>query len=222
LKWAAPVALVSFLCAGSLRAQDQATPDAAALLFEAPQLNDEAPGTTLSYRFMRRTFDDTRLGPSFEDRIKLHLDAGGGTSRTVRVELFSAERRRGAGPFEDATANPILILFLEHHVEHLSRLLRANPRYLKNAIRAALRHQAEIARTEVSLAGRSAPAWRVRVKPFAEDANKARMGVLEHLTYVFVTAEGVPGRIAEIAVTAPLQDGRTGFEERLVYDPGGD
>ena len=41
-------------------------------------------------------------------------DAGKASGeRNVRVEMFSAERRKAAGPFEGMTGNPVLSLFLE-------------------------------------------------------------------------------------------------------------
>jgi len=195
-------------------------PDAATLLFETPQLKDDAPGTTLSYAYARKALEDGRFGASFQDSVKLHLDGSpaDATARTVRMELFGAGRRRAAGPFEGVTHNPVLPVFLEHHLEGLSRALRANPRYLKNAIRAALRDRATVDRTEVAVAGRSAPGWRVSVTPFVDDANKGRMQGLDGLAYTFTVSDAVPGRIAAIAVRAAGPEGVL-LEETLTYAP---
>jgi hypothetical protein len=43
----------------------------------------------------------------------------------------------------DVSSNPILALFLEHHVEALFQVLGANPRYRKNAVRAGLGEKAK-------------------------------------------------------------------------------
>lgn len=213
------LALLGLLLAGPAFAQAP-TPDATALLFEAPQLKDEAPGKTLSYAYARKTPEDGRFGSSFEDGITIGIDRSDAdaAARTVRMEMFGLGRRRAAGPFEDVTYNPVLTVFLEHHVEQLAKALRANPRYLKNAIRAGLRDKAVVERTETAVAGRPAPAWRVTVSPFLNDAKKDRMLGLDTLSYSFTVSDDVPGRIAAIAVRAAGPEGAL-FEERLTHAP---
>lgn len=213
------VAALALFCAGAA-AQEQTLPEAADLLFETAQWGRAEPGTTLTYRYTRTTSSEPPLGAAFEDRIRLHLDKGeAAEQRTVRVELFSGERRRAAGPFEDATTNPALVLFLEYHIRELAPRLKANPRYLKNAIRAALRDKARVETTEITLDGRSVPATKVVIRPFVDDAMKERMNGLDGLTYTFVVSERVPGQIAEIHSNATASDGSVRLDERLVYDP---
>jgi len=201
-------------------AQEPGTPDVATLLFETPQWAAAPAGTRLTYRYARKSSSEPLFGPSFEDRIGLRLDKGDGLDdRTVAVELFSGERRRAAGPFESVTSNPVLMLFLEQHVQQLSQLLRANPRYLKNAIRAAWRDRAEIAKTDVVVDGRRLSGTRIVIRPFLDDPNKTRMNGLDTLTYAVTICAGVPGEIVAIDVDAQLGDGVPGLEERLVYGP---
>jgi len=217
------LAVASLLCVGTARAQDAEPVDATGLLFEAPQWAEARPGATLTYRYVRTSANEALFGPSFEDQIRLHVEKGGSdASRTVRVELFDGPRRRASGPFEDVSANPVLILFLEHHVEQLSRTLHANPRYLKNAIRTALRARSAIDTAESSVNGRSVKIRRVRIAPFIDDPNKDRMKGLEGLVYTLAVSEQVPGQITELTVKAALPDGGAVLEEHLVYDPKND
>lgn len=210
---------LALLCAPAA-AQEQKLPEAADLLFETPQWEKAAPDTTLTYRYTRKTSNEAILGLSFEDRIRLHLDKGEAAGqRTVRVELFSGERRRSAGPFEDTMANPALVLFLEYHLSELAPRLKANPRYIKNAIRAALREKASVQKAQVALEGRSLPATKVVIRPFVDDPNKERMQGLDTLTYTFTVSDDVPGQIVEIHASARLADGSIGLEESLTYDP---
>ncbi len=161
---AAFIVVVALLCGGTAMAGDPRPEDPASLLFEAPQWAATRPGATLSYRYTRKSANEALYGPSFEDRIRLHIEKGDAeTTRTVRVELFGRERRRAAGPFEDVSSNPVLMLFLEHHVEQLSRSVHANPRYLKNAIRAALRDEYRIEAGESSVDGQPVKTWRVLI-----------------------------------------------------------
>jgi hypothetical protein len=217
---AAFIVVSALLCGGTAMAEDDPRPeDPASLLFEAPQWAAARPGATLSYRYSRRSANDALYGPSFEDRIRLHIEKGDAeATRTVRVELFGRERRRAAGPFEDVRANPVLMLFLEHHLEQLSRSVHANPRYLKNAIRAALRDKYRIEAGESLVDGRPVKTWRVLIALFIDDPNKARMNGLEGLAYTLAVSEEVPGQVTELAAKATRPDGVAALEETLVYE----
>lgn len=215
--------LASATGAGPMRAAESAPPAAAALLFDTPQLGGTVPGQPLHYGYHRKV-SDQELGPSFDDDITLEIEPAGpeapAEARTVKVDFFGRERHRAAGPFEAVTGNPVMVLFLENHVTELSKLLAGNPRYFKNAIRAALRDKAEVTPATFEVAGRSYSGWRVKVAPFAGDANAKRMRGLDALTYEFDVARDLPGEIARISVTADVAAGRL-WEEALTYDPKG-
>lgn len=215
--------LVSTAGTAPVRAAEPAPPAAATLLFDTPQLARAVPGQPLHYGYHRK-MSDAELGPSFDDDITLQIEAPGADApaeaRTVKVDFFGRERHRAAGPFEAVTGNPVLVLFLENHVAELSKLLAGNPRYFKNAIRAALRDKAEVTPATFEVAGRSYSGWRVKVTPFAGDANAKRMRGLDTLTYEFDVAHDLPGEIARIAVSADVAAGRL-WEEALTYDPKG-
>jgi hypothetical protein len=207
------------LLLGLTCASAQGAPDPADLLFENPQWRAAAPGTMLVYRYRRATPLEAVFGPNFEDRIRLTLEeAAAADARTVRIEMFSEGRRRAAGPFEEVTSNPVLLLFLEHHLETLARALKANPRYLKNAIRAGLRDKASTVPTTVAWRGQTRPGWRIETRPFIDDANRDRMRGLESLTYTFVTSDAVPGAILSIDAKATTVDGGQLLSETLAYD----
>ena len=216
---AAFIVVAALLCGGMAMAEDSRPEDPASLLFETPQWATTRPGATLSYRYTRKSANEVLYGPSFEDRIRLHIEKGDAeATRTVRVELFGRERRRAAGPFADVSSNPVLMLFLEHHLEQLSRSVHANPRYLKNAIRAALRDKYRIEAGESSVDARPVKTWRVLIAPFIDDPNKARMAGLESLVYTLVVAEEVPGQVTELTAKATRPDGVAALEETLVYE----
>lgn len=213
----------ALLGAGIAVAEEARPSDPATLLFETQQWALAPPGATLAYRYVRKSASEAVFGPSFEDTVRVHVDKGASdATRTARVELFTGEHRRPSGAFEDVGFNPVLMLFLEHHVEQLSRSLHGNPRYFKNAIRAALRDKFKMESAETSVDGRSVNTWRVVIAPFLDDPNKARMNGLEGLVYDLSTSEQVPGEITELTATATGPDGLPVLEEKLVYDPKGD
>ena len=212
----APAALLL----GLSGAAAQTAPAAAELLFERPQWQAAAPGTALTYSYRRTSLLESVFGSNIDDRIRLTLDAGvAPANRTVRVDMFSQARRRAAGPFEDVSGNPVLVLFLEHHLEALAGVLKANPRYLKNAIRSGLRDRATVAPASIDLKGKPVAGWRIEVQPFAQDPNKEKMRGLESLTYTFMAADDVPGSIASIDIKAAAADGGQLLSETLTYDP---
>ena len=197
----------------------ESRPDPATLLFDEPQLEATHPGDVLTYAYSRKTADDAKYGRSFSDTIALTIAAGDkADSRTVSAMMFSGANGRPAGPFPDMTGNPLLSLFLENHIGALSQQLHANPRYLKNAIRAGLRDKAEIVEAPVAVEGRSLPGWHIRMTPFRDDANKGRMLGLDAMSYDFAVARDLPGEIAEIRIVAPAPDGSILLDERVVYD----
>ena len=197
------VGLIFLALAGMAHAAP-AIPDAATLLFEEPQLDKTSANQVLTYAYHRKSADDKLYGASFEDTIRLTLDKGETPqTRTVKVQLFSGANRRAAGPFENMSGNPVLSLFLEHHIGVLAESYRANPRYFKTAIRVALRDKAEVKPAEIPFEGRVLPGWRVTIQPFSDDPNKARLNGLDTLRYEFLVARDLPGEIARIEVSAP-------------------
>lgn len=201
-------------------ASKPASPDAATLLFEAPQLAGTRPDQTLAYAYVRKV-GNPELGASFEDRILLKVAArSGDDGRDITVDFFSPERHRAAGPFEGVTTNPVLLLFLENHLADLAGRLKGNPRYFKTAIRTALRDAATVSPMEAMVDGKAAKGWRIVVVPFKGDANASRMRGLDGLAYTFEVVPDLPGQIARIEVTAEATGGRL-WEESITYDPKG-
>lgn len=201
-------------------AKDGAVPAASDLLFEQPQMKNTAPGSTITYDYLRRSgIERGPYGPPLSDAIKLTVEPGkSAESRDIRVQMFSGGNRVPAGPFTDMPGNPVLILFLENHLKGLASLLEANPRYIKNAIRKGLRENATVTPTQVSFKGRTVEGWRVEMKPFAGDAQTERMRGFETTTYTFIVAPDVPGEIVSIEARALKPDGGELLEERLDYD----
>jgi hypothetical protein len=208
-----------YLLSTAVEAEQSVAPDVASLLFDTPQWTGTEGPTSLSYRYLRKSSDAEAFGPSFEDRIQLKVEPGDQPqARTVSVQMFSGERHLAAGPFENVTFNPALVLFLENHVQQLSRSLHANPRYLKNAIRKAWREKASVTEADIEIDGKRFAGTRISVQPFIDDPNKARTNGLDALTLTVNISQSVPGRIASIVVEARRPDGTPVLDESLVYD----
>ncbi|GJE51563.1 hypothetical protein GOFOIKOB_4623 [Methylobacterium tardum] len=202
------------------QANAAAPPSAADLLFDQPQMKNAAPGSTITYNYLRRSgISGGPFGAPLQDTVALKIEPGKSPdARDIRVTMFSGLNRVPAGPFEDMAGNPVVSLFLENHLRALAKVLEANPRYLKLAIRRGLREKATVTPTKVEFDGRSVDGWRVVTKPFEGDAMTQRMRGLDDLTYTFVTAPSVPGEIVSIEASSKNKDGGELLEEKLNYD----
>jgi hypothetical protein len=204
---------------GSAQAADNSAPSpppAADLLFETPQMGNTKVGDKLDYSYSQKSADPAQYGESFDDKIKLMVDEAGKApnERTVRVEMFSGEHKKPAGPFVEMTGNPVMMLMLENNVQQLSEMFKANPRYFKNAIRRALRDAPSV---PDQIDGQK-QAWRVEVTPFKDDPDKGRLRGLDALTYVFRVSPDLPGVIYEIDISARDPAGAVLLQEKLRYD----
>jgi len=200
----------------------QDVPSAPDLLFEAQDWQRVGSDSTLLYRYERTGSLAADRVPGLSDTIRLHVRSGSAAaSRNVEVEMFSGPRRRPAGPFDDVAGNPALVLFLEQHLQTLVAAVGANPRYLRNAIRAGLRESASVVPITATYEDRQVSAWRIETRPFLQDPRRNQMQGLESLTYSFVVSEQVPGKILSIVARADTADGRSLLQEALNYDPDG-
>jgi len=202
------------------QANAAAPPSAADLLFDQPQMKNTAPGSTITYDYLRRSgIAGGPFGAPLQDTLTLKVEPGKSPdARDISVTMFSGLNRVPAGPFEDMAGNPVVSLFLENHLRGLAKVLEANPRYLKLAIRKGLREKAVVTPTKVSVDGKEVDGWQVVTKPFAGDALAQRMRGMDDMTYTFVTAPSVPGEIVSIEASSKSKDGGELLEEKLNYD----
>ena len=202
------------------QANATASPSASDLLFDQPHMKNTSPGSSITYDYLRRSgIAKGPFGAPLQDTVTLKMEPGKSPeARDISVTMFSGMNRMPAGPFEDMAGNPIVSLFLENHLKSLAKVLEANPRYLKLAIRKGLREKASVTPTKVNVGGREVDGWRVVTRPFEGDTMAQRMRGLEDMTYTFVTAPSVPGEIVSIEASSKSKDGGELLEEKLNYD----
>lgn len=202
--------------AAASAADASAKPDVATLLFGTPMWDLVPAGSKLHYTF-EKTTSEAALGTSFKDTIMLTLGAGDDAqSRTTEMQLFSGMNRKPAGPFRSDQQNPLLLVILENNVQELSGLFKANPRYLKNAIRKAWRDNAKIEQAQDTIDGKPMAVTRISVTPFVGDSESDRMKGLQTMVYVVDVSKDVPGYIAAMDIHA-VDGGKTLFSETLRY-----
>jgi len=105
--------------------------------------------------------------------------------------------------FESATANPIILYFLESEVRRLQRSTDGQSAHFRRQIRMALATRARVADASVRWNGRDVPGRAVSVAPFLDDPYRARFEREATTEYLFVLSDAVPGGVAAMSATLP-------------------
>jgi hypothetical protein len=183
-------------------------------LFETPHLSNIAHPETLDYRF-------EQTGPAaFADQVSVHIDQihPDGT-KYVSFEFLTGAHHAFFPAVDDFSGNPLLMVFLEHDVGEMKDQVGIAAAYFRNRIRAAFIDQAQISETTILLDGRTVPARRIMLRPFADDHRFDRLPTVQGKTYDFVLSDQVPGQLAELAAEVPADPaaGAPAWAERLTF-----
>ena len=183
-------------------------------LFETPHLSNIAHPETLDYRF-------EQTGPAaFTDQVAVRIDQihPDGT-KYVSIEFLTGAHHAFFPAVDDFSGNPLLMAFLEHDVGEMKDQVGVAAAYFRNRIRTAFIDQAQISDTTIQLDGRSVPARRIVLKPFADDHRFDRLPTVQGKTYDFVLSDQVPGQLAELATEVPADPaaGAPAWAERLTF-----
>lgn len=106
--------------------------------------------------------------------------------------------------FSPAGPNPVLLVFLEDVVRVMAAQTGGSPFYIRNRIREAL--------GAADLAAGQGP-HSLTLTPFAQDANRARMGGFADLAITITYDAATPGRVLELKADTPA--GTQGYSEHL-------
>lgn len=106
--------------------------------------------------------------------------------------------------FSPAGPNPVLLVFLEDVVRVMAAQTGGSPFYIRNRIREAL--------GAADLAAGQGP-HSLTLTPFAQDANRARMGGFADLAITITYDAATPGRVLELKADTPA--GAQGYSEHL-------
>lgn len=190
---------------------------AQAAIFAADAFTALPAGVRLGFTHRRSLApQDARMPDIADGRADLAIEADETGSRQLRLTLSEDGATRPVPPFPAEAGHPVLLIFLETTVRTMSTLTGGNAYYIRNRIREALWEGGTRSAVTLDVAGASVAGERTTIRPFATDANRARMGLFADLELAFVLADAVPGRIARLeAVAGP--DG-AGFSESYVFD----
>jgi len=174
--------------------------EAERLLFMHPHLATVRTPRTLSYAYSAQT----AASASAPDRASLALrPRADGSCCSVHGDYLSGMLAVSLPDFDDATANPILLYFLESEVRRLQRTTQGQSAHFRRQIRMALATDAHVAAATVRWNGKDVPGRAVRVAPFVDDPYRARFEREAATEYLFILSDAVPGGVAAISATLP-------------------
>ena len=192
------LALLVALAASVCTAQPAGVPDASPaerLLFLTPHLGALKPPLSLHYQFVRKG----GASGDFSDQVELRLRAGGnGACCGVSGSFLSGERNFRVPEISDATANPVLLYFLEHEIRQLQRATKGQAAHFQKRIRLALVDAATLTPITVQWQGRDVAATAVRITPYVDDPYRVRFEREAAKAYTFVLSDAVPGQVFQI------------------------
>ena len=193
--------------------------EAERLLFMHPHLATVRTPRTLSYAWSAQV----AASSSVPDRATLALrPRADGSCCSVHGDYLSGEMAVQLPDFDDATANPIILYFLEAEVRRLQRTTSGQSAHFRRQIRMALATDARVADATVRWNGKDVPGHAVRVAPFLDDPYRARFEREATTEYVFLLSDAVPGGVAALSATLPGPGAADGPLERrrlVLEDP---
>ncbi len=192
------LSLVALCLLGSsslpVAAADDFSPSEQAL-FMAHHLERLKPPTQLNYSYKR----SGSLEPAFEDTVQIKLaKRADGACCQASADFLTGERRLVLPEVEAATANPVILYFLERDIREMNRLTKGQAAYFRKRIRMAIYKGAKLSDVVVNYKGKSVPAQRISIQPYTDDALRSRFEQLADKEYIFTLSKDVPGAVVSI------------------------
>ncbi|GAC1631074.1 MAG: hypothetical protein NVS9B10_24130 [Nevskia sp.] len=164
-------------------------------VFLDEHLKNVKDSATINYAFHQHA---EKAEDSFDDVAKVTVSKSGKGKKSATVEYLSGARSVSLPDIGDATANPVILYFLEMDVRDMHRLVGGQEAYFRKRIRLALVDKATVKPVTVRYRGHSVAASEVRITPYVDDPLKERFGKFSNKSYTFTISDKVPGGVYEI------------------------
>jgi hypothetical protein len=183
-------------------------------LFETPHLQAIDHPETLEYRFQRAGIEP------LTDTVEVHIDKihPDGT-KYVSFDFLSGEHHVFYPAVDNFRGNPLLMVFLEHDVQEMKQQIGVAAAYFRDRVRDAFVDRATIADSTVEIDGKTVPARRITLKPFADNPRFKKFPAVQGKTYSFVLSDQVPGELQtlEVEIPADPESKAPAWSERITF-----
>lgn len=186
------------------------------LLFRDGTLDNIAKTHTLVYaRSVQNTYvPDTPA----RDTGRIELGFDGGEPLQAHLEFKQEDKHRGLGNFPASVGNPIVMYFVETVVRDMAENVGGSPFYIRNRVKEALIHPAEVEHTTVDFKGAKIAATQVTLRPFRDDPNWQRMRGYNDLALEVTMSEEVPGWYYSLVAVVPEPDSdQAAYQSALMF-----
>jgi len=209
------VAFATLLLVGGAQADDSFSP-AEQMLFLSDHLSNVPKAMQIRYAYSKTG----TLDPVSDGAVNLSVTAmPQGPGRHTHVDFLSGARKFDLPDIDDATANPVILFFLERDVRDMQRRTGGQASYFRKRVRMALAESAQVEPIQLDLKGRSVSATRISIQPFTDDPLKNRFRQLADKSYVFILSQEVPGQLyrMQTLARAPQNDAPPILEENITF-----
>jgi hypothetical protein len=195
---------------------DQPVSAAEDRLFLVDHLGNLPANAVLRYAYSKTG----SLEPQREGTVQLTVTPSPtGPGRQASVEFLTGADKLDLPVIDAATANPVILFFLERDVREMQRRTSGQANYFRKRVRMALADAAEIRPVTFEFAGRSITGEQITIHPYRDDPLKSRFERLADKTYFFILSDQVPGMLYQMrtVINAPGATEDTGplLEEKL-------
>jgi hypothetical protein len=183
-------------------------------LFQTPLLANVTQPEALEFRF-ERTGGAPLTDTASERIVEIHPDG----KKLVTFDFLTSEHHELFPGVDDVAGNPLLMVFLEHDVREMARMLDMPAEFFRELIRDSFSDRAKIETIQYDFGGKTVPARRVTVQPFTDEPRLQRLLSVKQKQYSFIICEQTPGKLAEISASMPGEPsvGAPPWSERLVF-----
>jgi hypothetical protein len=209
------VAFATLLLVGGAQADDSFSP-AEQMLFLSDHLSNVPKAMQIRYAYSKTG----TLDPVSDGAVNLSVTAmPQGPGRHTHVDFLSGARKFDLPDIDDATANPVILFFLERDVRDMQRRTGGQASYFRKRVRMAPAESAQVEPIQLDLKGRSVSATRISIQPFTDDPLKNRFRQLADKSYVFILSQEVPGQLyrMQTLARAPQNDAPPILEENITF-----
>ncbi len=185
------------------------------LLFREGTLGDINKNEALIYQRVVSNKASAEMAKRDTGDIALSMNDPEG--KLARLEFRSNDKKRGLGVFPVSVGNPMIMYFYETVIRDMAETAGGSPHYIRNRVKEALVRPADSEVGEAVFQGQTVKTQTVRIRPFEEDPNKARMRGFGALELKIVMSETVPGWYLNLSAEAGEGD-TTVYRSEITFD----
>ncbi len=176
------------------------------LLFQNGTLDDVQQGTKLVYH--REVINTLNPDTAGRDTGDIVLGFQQGDTPMAHLQFHQKDKHRSLGVFPASVGNPMIMVFYESVIRDMAETAGGSPFYIRNRVKEALIQPSNVEQGEAMIDGQTVQTQTIRLHPFANDPNSARMFGFGDLEMRVTMSGAVPGWYLSLVAEAPGSEGK--------------